>query len=556
MKNIPGFQKRYLNLFASFLLLAVWSVSMTAQTDKELLARAVEENQTAVEALVMYPPQTRTDILEAALYPEALIKIEGMQGRTSEAFKKALGPFPRETQEAVWDLSRYPGLVRQLVRESGGTRAGLEKVVKNHPEAIRDRAVQAGLDHFALLQQIDALDQAAESAFASTIRSYPPQTQAALRRLLDLPEVLSLLTENLRLTILAGDMYRKEPAWTLRQADSLNLVIARRQAQETEAWKKSLDEQPQAREELAAAAEAYAGENGLDDDVYAQDDGDDVYYDEPSPRVVEHHYYHYPYWFGYPYWYEQPYWRPYPWWWDWGFYYGPHRTIIVIGLPSYHFMHWYFYDPWHHERWHYLSDHFVRHHHRHHGSGGSITAGVEQWRRRHGSIITEGWLQDDGRRAERFREFGRLEAARAKYNRENPEKAVDERTYLERNAARYPETARVKPPRAVIEQPVPRPRTKAPAPEPRVDEKPEPRMKPVQPPARKPDVRPQEPPARPPRATQPDLNKGREHHETTVQKEKTRERAEPRPAPPPRVEAPKPQQPAKKDKAGRKPGNR
>jgi len=228
------------------------------------------------------------------------------------------------------------------------------------------------------------------------------------------------------------------------------------------------------------------------------------------------------------------------------------RTIIVIGLPSYHFTHWYFYHPWHHNRWSHLSDHFVRHHHRHHNSGGSITAGVVVWQKQHRTIINDEWLKDDGRRVDRFREYGKLEAERDKYNRQNPDKPLDERTYLDRNAGRYPELSKLKSPKAPVEQPVPR--TKAPVQNKRDDRAPdqkkvqeqdrikqpapETRIKPDAPPKTKPDTQPVTPPSRTPRTVQPEVNKGREHHETTIEKQKTKQSVEPRREPAPKVTAP------------------
>ncbi len=571
-----------LKAIITLMLVAGINAFAYAQTDKELLAQTVQENQKAVEALVMYPAETRQDILEVALYPEALIKLENMQATTGAAFKKALEPYSKETQEMVWDITRYPELVSRLVLESGGAKTGFERVLAGYPEEIREKAKVIAMDHFGVLKQINDLNLAAESAFGTLIAAYPAQTRAALQRLLELPEVLSLLTENIRLTILAGDLYRKNPTWVLFQADSLHLAVARRNAQELEDWQKSLDENPQAKEDLMAAAQAYAEENGnpgyqYDDDLYDGDVYDESRNEMPVP-IVERHYHHYPYWFGYPYWYDYPRWRPYPWWWDWGFYYSPTHTIVVIGIPSYHFTNWYFYHPWHHDRWCHLSDHFVRYHFRHPRSGGSITTSVEVWQKQHRTVISKDWLKDDGRRIERFREFSRLEVDRDKYNRENPKKPLDERSFFDRNPARYPETAKVELPKIAPVQPDQETRSKAPARKPGGEVMPPPQTRPEQPrtkePVRKPGgevvlppqtkpeqnrkpvpvptpkTKPETQPARVPRPTQPELNKGREYHENTAVQNKSKDRVAPRPAPKvtaPKETTPKTKAPRKKD---------
>ncbi len=110
---------------------------LQAQNEKELLAQVAKENQQAVDALVLYPVETRNDILEAALFPEALIKLEGMQSKTSAAFRELVSAYPKETQDLFWDLARYPKLIHRIAREAGASKSGIETVLKDYPEAVR-----------------------------------------------------------------------------------------------------------------------------------------------------------------------------------------------------------------------------------------------------------------------------------------------------------------------------------------------------------------------------------------------------------------------------------
>ena len=199
------------------------------------------------------------------------------------------------------------------------------------------------MDHHQLLDDIDALENSAEDAFSAILEAYNEVTQANLRRLSELPEILTILTDNIRVTLLVGDLYAKEPEWVLHKADSLNLVVARQQAEELDDWKESLQNDPQAQDELLASAESFAKEFDYDDEYYDWDDEGWQSDEVTGEVIVRHHYYHhYPYWFGYPHWYGYPCWRPNPYWYDWGFYIGPARSIVVVGLPSFHFTNWYF----------------------------------------------------------------------------------------------------------------------------------------------------------------------------------------------------------------------
>ena len=76
--------KAYQKVVAAMIGLILMPLLALAQTEQALLAQLLEEEQKTVEALALYPANTRTDILEASKYPEALIKLETMQGKTSQ----------------------------------------------------------------------------------------------------------------------------------------------------------------------------------------------------------------------------------------------------------------------------------------------------------------------------------------------------------------------------------------------------------------------------------------------------------------------------------------
>lgn len=423
------------------LLVGTFPFIATAQSEQTLLSQLLEEEQKTIEALALYPAETRLSILEASKYPEALIKMETMKSKTSTDFKALMERYPQSIQEQAWDLTRYPGLVAAIVE--GGQKWGIdfEIAVQDFPKEIVPRAREMSSDYFPLLVDIHRLDREWNSAFAQLIKEYPHKTADALRSLVDLPEVLSLLTENIRLTVLVGDLYRKNPEWLAHQMDSLGLVVAEERAKELADWKANLANDPKAEEELQAAAEAYSDEYGFDDEYYSYDD--DLYYEEEdryeTPVEYPYYHHHYPYWFGYPYWYPYARWRPYPYWYDWGFYWSPNHVIIIVDLPSFWFVDWYFYQPWHHYYYPNLSRHYVNHYYGHRGSSGSISANVRNWHHRNRDIITDDWMDRARTDPNAFREFGKLETEREKYNRSHPDKPATQQQYLEKNRKKYPD---------------------------------------------------------------------------------------------------------------------
>ncbi|MCB0567433.1 MAG: hypothetical protein KDD01_23955 [Phaeodactylibacter sp.] len=560
------------------MLLMGGSALLNAQPGQSLLEELADEEKDAVNALVMYPEDTRMAILESSQYPEALIKMQRLQTQTSESFQNLLAGYPQSTQEMIWDITRYPGLVERLVEEGRGSRSSIQMVLKDYPEAVSDNALSAGMQYLPLLEEIHRLDRSADDAFNALLRDYPPAVQNALNTLLGLPEVLTILTDNIELTLLVGDLYRRDPELVLHKADSLSLEVARQNAQELEDWKAELEENPEAAQELRASAEEFAAEYGYDDEYYDYPD-DDVYYDEgPETRVIErYYYYNYPYWFGYPSWYAYPRWRPYPYWYDWGFYFQPGRTIVILHMPSYYFTNWYFYEPHHHYRYSHLSAHFVRHYQRHPRSGGSITTSVAGWQNRNREVITRNWITDDNRLAERFREYGRFESERVTYNRNHPTRALSQQEYLEKNANRYTELNRaVKQGREISQEPVYEPRDKAPVREPEIRQpnvpktvprtqpqpkepvqqprtrvEPKERVEPAPTPRQEPQKRerviiPEKRPAtrtEPPKTREiPKVEQGRDYHKNNWEKPQTtrQPRTTPAPAPKREVAQPKP----------------
>jgi len=436
MKIIP----RILSLIAFWLVFGQ-SVAL-AQTDAALLRDLAEENKKSVEALVLYPSDTRLAILEATKHPEVLIKMQSMREKTSAAFRTLIEDFPRTTQEVFYDLSRYPGMTASLVQQKSNP-AGLRTALEALPEDKREEAFGVVTRQMPTFVKINDLNQTTRGAFERLVSGYPAPAQQAFEHLLGLPEVIDLLNEDLRFTILVGETYTDNPAWVIHKMDSLNLAVARTHAEELENWKTTLENDPAAKAELQAAAKEYATENGYNTDDY---NGDDLYYEgdyyaRDNDIRVWHYYTPYPYWYGYPYWEPYPRWRPYPGWWDWGGYYQP-RGVVIVYLPSYHFMHWYFDRPHHHYHYNNLSTHFVNHYYGHRNSGTTITMGVRDWQQQNRSVISNEFLADKSRLPERLKEYGRFETGRQEFNTKNPRKTVTPEEYLDKNARKYPDLQR------------------------------------------------------------------------------------------------------------------
>jgi hypothetical protein len=503
-----------------------------AQSDKALLQELSEENKKSIEALVLYPEDVRLAILETTKYPEILVKMQNLKAKTGAAFRTLIEDYPREEQTVFYDLTRYPGLIENIVRNRGDNRA-VRDALEILPENQRDKAFRVVDWNMSVISKINDLNQTASRTFDALFAPYNATAQQAFRQLLDLPEVIDILNEDLRFTVMVGDLYKDDPAWVIRQMDSLNLVVARNQAQELEEWKNNISNNPDARAELQSAAQEYSTEYGYDD----------AYYNYPPDRqVVEHHYYyhHYPYWYGYPWWDPYPRWRPYPYWWDWGCnFYGP--SVVIVYMPSYHFMHWYFRRPHHHYHYNHLSTVFVNHYYGHRSSGANISAGVREWRNSNRDLVSDEFLSDKTRLPERLKEYGKFEKEREDYNKARPGSETSPVEYLDKNIRKYPELEKSRKIAKIEierenEQEIKKRSDWAPVKEPvRTTE---PVRKPEQD-IPKPPVRPAEKPGKPP-VTKPETkapsSEARDYHQ---QKWEEPKREVTRPAPTPKAPTPK-----------------
>ncbi len=451
-----------ISLFMIMLLLLSQGFS---QDEKRLLVRLDQEDQEAMDALVMYPENVRNAIFVVAGQPDAIVRLDGLQELTASEFQELVVYYPRETQEQFYELVRYPELVVALVDAGKKTRQEIEDISLDYPEEVRNAARELGRNEFGTLIQIRQLQKEFRFALAQIKSDYDQRQQEAMDQLINLPEVLHLLTGNYRLTLLIGSLYEKDPVWVGQHMDSLALVQARANAKELEDWKKNLEEDPQALQELEASAEAFATNQGYDEKSYRR---------ERTETVVIHHYNPYPYWFGYPYWYEYPFWYNYPYWYHWGFYYGPGGRIVIHSMPSWYYLSWHWYYPNHWNYYPHFSNCLVRHYDQHRNSSQSLSGTTRRWVNTHQNELGRDFVSRDQGRVQRIQEVARFETDYQNYAIQKGDKAVTRPAYLDRNIRKYPhlENSEQIKPAPTNQQPTDRPVRVTPSPQPRVEPRP------------------------------------------------------------------------------------
>lgn len=520
--------------FSLILLLFALLSHGFSQDEKRLLKALYEEDREALDALVMYPEDVREAILQVATQPEILVRMDGLQNLTATEFRTLLENYPQEKQEQFYDLVRFPELVVALVDRGKLTRQEIKDMSIEYPAETQEIVLDLGRNDFGTLIQIRQLQKEFRFALAQIKSDYDVPVQESIDKLIGLPEVLDLLTENYRLTLLIGSLYVKDPYWVHQQLDSLGLVQARQNAKELEDWKEALEADPEALQELEASAESFAETQGYTPDQYRR---------ERQQVTVVHHYQPYSYWFGYPHWYQYPWWYSYPYWHHWGFYYGSGGRVVIYGMPSWHYLSWHWHYPQHWQYYPHFSNCLVTHYQHHRQSSQSLSRTTRSWVNQNQQALGRDFVSREEGRINRIQEHALFEMDYREYTVKKQDKSISRADYLSRNVRKYPDlgnierttvpvTTKPRTDRPINVKPDPKPRTQ-PVPN-RVNPTPQRRVPVYKPP--QPAVKPKTLPPRrdirinPNPTNRQKINQGNQRHQQQWQPPKIQQRPAPTPS--------------------------
>lgn len=325
-----------------------------------------------IESILLYDADTRYNILQLSTETAPLTSMKKLQEKTQKKFQGIIKPLERPEQELIYKLLSQEGLMKDLLTQynQDWTGEAVEQIL-NKPEysvnVESGEVYQLLKKHSRTTQQIIDLGKDAQEDFQKMISDLDPDVQKAYKALIRQPEVLDILVSNEDYTAQLGKVFKENPDWVLQKTDSLAIYYQNEHQEELDDYKKELEDNPEMKEETIKAAKEYAEENGEDpnelDQVIQESDGKSSASTQSSTTVnVTYNYAPYPYWYGYPYWYPAPVWRPYPWYFNCGFYIGGGGAMVVIGMPSFHYTHWYYRGPYY--RYPSCTRYYSYHHHR------------------------------------------------------------------------------------------------------------------------------------------------------------------------------------------------
>jgi len=388
------------------------------------------EDSAAVNALVLYSDTIRMEIFEACEYPGAIVNIASLQKNSSNDFANLVSNYSKSEQEDLWNLGRYPDLISKLVQGGEKSKDQIENILTAYPTDIHQTALKYEKNHYDVLQKMDELQSHTNAQFEQIIAEYPPVTQDVLRDLIRHPEIINLLNDHLSLTVRVGDHFRRDPKGVIHRADSAHTAEIKQNAEDAEAWKQSVQQNPDEANDLKNSAHDYAKENGYSEEEVTT---------PPDPNYVTNYTCNpYSYWYGYPTWYPYSYWYPYPYWFDCGFYYDAFGNMVMIGCPSYYFTNWYFYYPEHWHHYPHLCNSYINHYYGHRGSYGAHSAVVHNWVRDNKNYLPKDFIANKQNRADAIKQVGQLHVDAQKGQGGKPISPAVRDQYFQSHATKYP----------------------------------------------------------------------------------------------------------------------
>lgn len=294
---------------AKFLLLFLVSFPLSLWA-KDLDPQKVSSTgpPTSIEALEAYPSDIRQAALEVSLHHNLLIEVKGIQSQAATQLRKMIGTQPREFQNQVYQLIRFPKLILELTAGGPKTPKQIRGILQTYPKEIHKIAQNLTRNHFSLLKKIDEINQASNKKFEALIANYPPQTRKAYLKILQHPVILDILSKNLKYSYLLGQAYEQGKEAGKQSRAAVTASARKKDDIASAARKRELALDPQS-EELTKAANEFVAKADTQLDTVL----------DPKKAVqvnVTYDPYFNSYWNAYPGFYNDPYWYGFP---DWGY---------------------------------------------------------------------------------------------------------------------------------------------------------------------------------------------------------------------------------------------
>lgn len=295
----------------------------------------LETEQGLTNAVASYNTDVRQAALVASQNPQILTQLQNRQNQTVSNFQNMISDFRQAKQAWFYTLTRYPNLIHTLATlPDGNDKEDVYKLLPNQDENLQKAAWKLYNNDKQDLVEIDNMQMAAQQDFDKSIQGLDQPTKEAFQKLATMPDVLSILTNNIDLTSKLGQKFKDNPTQVTTDLATLHDNVVLKNETEMANFRKQLAENPQAQQEFNQAVKDYANANGYN--PQNQYNNNQNYYSNP-----------YSYWFGYPSWYGSPMWYPGAYGYNMGFGVGFGGRMFGYGLPYYGFSNWFINTGYH-----------------------------------------------------------------------------------------------------------------------------------------------------------------------------------------------------------------
>ena len=309
---------------------------VSAQTTADTLQSSalLPDSTNLLAAIATYPNEVRQAALWVAQHPQVLTQLAQQQLRSQQSFDNLIQHYGQNKKSWFYDVARFPGALHALAQLPRKSKGQSKAIIQTLPVESQRPVWKLFRHHHAELAKADSMNQQAEHLFDSLVTPLTMSTQRAFRQLLTLPDLLTLLTQQINATTRLSKAYQTDSVGIVQQLTSLHDRIRVQNQHELADYTRELGEDLMAQQELQLAGQAYAQTYGYPSGLSSNPASpDSSLYDNPNP---------YSFWFGYPSWYSVPLWYPSTSWYSTGYGYGPGGNLAVFGFPSPSFITWFF----------------------------------------------------------------------------------------------------------------------------------------------------------------------------------------------------------------------
>src|SRR5262249_34156447 len=150
------------------------------------------------------------------------------------------------------------------VKNGKKSSAEINRYISDLSQDSQNKITQVYNSHFDGLVNMNRMYHMAQEAMENAIADYPENVKSDLRKVVAHPDAMSLLTENIDLTMSLGEDYHSQPDSLEAQLRSINSQLATQDASLLADYKAKVENDPALQGEMKQASDNFSSTYGAD----------------------------------------------------------------------------------------------------------------------------------------------------------------------------------------------------------------------------------------------------------------------------------------------------